>query len=158
VGVHIAHGDDELAAGVADAAKYAGEVLLERFIPGREIQVAVLFDRALGAIEIKPSREFYDYTAKYTAGSTQYLYPAPLPAQQYREAMELGLASHKALGCEGATRTDLRLTPEGAWAVLEVNTLPGMTETSLLPKIAAGEGIDYGELCERLLCSASLKA
>jgi len=158
VGVHIVHVEADMAPAVADAAKYNGQVLVERFVPGREIQVAVLFDRALGAIEVRPAREFYDYAAKYTAGTTQYLYPAPLPPSQYREAMELGLAAHRSLACEGATRTDLRLTPEGKWAVLEVNTLPGMTEASLLPKIAAGEGIDYAELCEQLLCSASLKA
>jgi D-alanine-D-alanine ligase len=119
--------------------------------------VAVLEGKALGAIEIRSSREFYDYTAKYTPGMTQYLYPAPLPPDLYAKVCEVGAAAHRALGCEGASRADLIIT-DTDMIVLEVNTLPGMTETSLLPKIAAGQGIDFPSLCERLLCGASLKA
>ena len=124
---------------------------------GREIQSAVLDDEALGVIEIVPANEFYDYSAKYQAGTTRYLFPAPIPAEQYQQAGELALAAHRAIGCAGATRSDLILDPDGRFWVLEINTLPGMTSASLLPKIAAGKGIDFASLCERLLLGASLK-
>jgi D-alanine-D-alanine ligase len=159
VGVHICKTREQYRAAVEDAAKYAGALLVEQFIKGREVQGAVLDDEALGAIEIVPAREFYDYEAKYTPNSgTRYLFPAPLPPDQYARVNEVCLAAHKALGCTGATRSDVIVTEKGEVFILEVNTLPGMTATSLLPKIAAGRGIDFGELCERLLKGASLKA
>jgi D-alanine-D-alanine ligase len=145
VGVTIVHDASELAPALAEASKHAGEVLIERYVKGREINVAVLEGKALGAIEIRSSREFYDYTAKYTPGMTQYLYPAPLPPDLYATVCEVGAAAHRALGCEGASRADLIIT-DTDMIVLEVNTLPGMTETSLLPKIAAGQGIDFPSL------------
>ncbi len=157
VGVAVVKTPEEFDAAVVEARKHAGDVLVEKYVKGREVNVAVLFGKALGAIEIRPSREFYDYTAKYTPGLTQYLYPAPLPPDVYEMVMQMGARAHKALGCDGATRADLIVT-EGSMIVLEVNTLPGMTETSLLPKIAAGQGIDFPSLCEQLLCSAALKA
>jgi D-alanine-D-alanine ligase len=159
VGVHICKTREQYRAAVDDAAQYAGLLLVEQFIKGREVQGAVLDDEALGAIEIVPAREFYDYEAKYTAGSgTRYLFPAPLPPDQYERVNEICLAAHRALGCSGATRSDVMVTDKGEVFILEVNTLPGMTELSLLPKIAAGKGIDFGQLCERLLLGASLKA
>jgi len=159
VGVHIARTLDQYRAAVADAAKYAGLIMVEQYIKGREVQGAVLDDEPLGAIEIVPAKEFYDYEAKYTPGSgTRYLFPAPLPEDQYRRVNEICLAAHRALGCSGATRSDVIVTGTGEVFLLEVNTLPGMTETSLLPKIAAGRGIDFPSLCERLLLGASLKA
>jgi D-alanine-D-alanine ligase len=158
VGVHIVKTEAELAAAVADASQYAGDVLVEKYIKGKEINVGVLSGEALGAIEIVPSREFYDYTAKYTAGMTQYHFPARLPPDQYANVLEIGAKACRVLGCEGGCRADFIVADDGTPIVLEVNTLPGMTATSLLPKMAAGKGIDFGELCERLLCSASLKA
>ena len=159
VGVHICRTLDQYRAAVEDAAQYAGAIMVEQYIKGREVQGAVLDDEPLGAIEIVPAKEFYDYEAKYTPGSgTRYLFPAPLPEDQYRRVNEVCLAAHKALGCTGATRTDAIVTPQGEVLVLEVNTLPGMTATSLLPKIAAGRGIDFPALCERLLLGASLKS
>ncbi len=158
VGVHIARDEAALAAACDDAARYKGEVVVERYHKGREVQVAVLDEEALGAIEIVPAAEFYDYQAKYkSGGATRYLYPAPLPEPLYRATLDAALSAHRALGCSGATRTDLIVTDEGELNVLEVNTLPGMTETSLLPKIAAGVGIDFPDLCERILAGASLK-
>jgi D-alanine-D-alanine ligase len=157
VGVSVVKTEAEFAPAVEEARRHAGVVLVEKFVKGREVNVAVLFGQPLGAIEIRPSREFYDYTAKYTPGMTQYLYPAPLPPDVYEMVLQMGARAHKALGCDGATRADLIVT-DGSMIVLEVNTLPGMTETSLLPKIAAGQGIDFPTLCERLLCGASLKA
>ncbi|MFZ5471947.1 MAG: D-alanine--D-alanine ligase [Myxococcota bacterium] len=159
VGVHVCKTREAYAAAVEDAAKYAGVLMVEQYVKGREVQGAVLDDEALGAIEIVPANEFYDYDAKYKTGSgTRYLFPAPLPPEQYARVNEVCLAAHRALGCSGATRSDLIVTEKGEVFILEVNTLPGMTATSLLPKIAAGRGIEFAELCERLLLGASLKA
>jgi len=159
VGVHICKTLEQYQAAVKDAAQYAGLLLVEQYVKGREVQGAVLDDEPLGAIEIVPAREFYDYTAKYTANSgTRYVFPAPLPPDQYARVNEVCLAAHRALGCQGATRSDVIVTEQGQVSLLEVNTLPGMTATSLLPKIAAGRGIDFPALCERLLLGACLKA
>lgn len=159
VGVHICKDRAQYQAAIEDASRYAGVLLVEQYIKGREVQGAVLDDEALGAIEIIPAHEFYDYEAKYQSGSgTRYVFPAPLPEEQYRRVNEICLAAHRALSCSGATRSDLIVTEAGEVFLLEVNTLPGMTATSLLPKIAAGRGIGFGELCERLLQGASLKA
>ncbi len=111
VGVHICHTEDAYPAAVEDAAKLAGSILVEQFVKGREVQGAVLDDASLGAIEIVPAHEFYDYEAKYTAGSgTKYLFPAPLPPDQYARVNEVCLAAHRALGCRGATRSDVIVT------------------------------------------------
>ena len=159
VGIHICKTRAEFEAAIADASKYAGKLLVEQYVKGREVQGAVLDDEALGAIEIVPAREFYDYQAKYGADSgTQYLFPAPLPPDLYAKVNATCLAAHRALGCSGASRSDVIITPDGQTLLLEVNTLPGMTGSSLLPKIAAGRGIDFPQLCERLLLSASLKS
>ena len=159
VGVHICKTPEDYERGVDDAAQYAGVLMVEEYIKGREVQGAVLDDEALGAIEIVPAREFYDYEAKYSSGSgTRYLFPAPLPPAQYERVNQVCLAAHRALGCSGATRSDVIAGENGEVHLLELNTLPGMTATSLLPKIAAGRGIDFPALCERLLLGASLKA
>jgi D-alanine-D-alanine ligase len=159
VGVHVCKTPEAYLTAVDDASKYAGTLLVEQFIRGREVQGAVLDDEALGVIEVVVAREFYDHTAKYTSGSgTKYLFPAPLPADQYERVNAVCLAAHRALGCQGASRSDVIVTEGGEVFVLETNTLPGMTETSLLPKIAAGRGIDFPALCERILLGACLKA
>ncbi|NVJ06059.1 D-alanine--D-alanine ligase [Myxococcus sp. AM001] len=159
VGVHICKTRDAYEAAVTDAAKYAGSLLVEQFVKGREVQGGVLDDEALGVIEVRAAREFYDYDAKYKAGTgTQYLFPAPLPPAQYARVNEVCLAAHQALGCSGGSRSDVIVTDGGEVFLLETNTLPGMTATSLLPKIAAGRGIDFPALCERLLLGACLKA
>ncbi|WP_163781975.1 D-alanine--D-alanine ligase [Myxococcus vastator] len=159
VGVHICKTRDTYEAAVTDAAKYAGSLLVEQFVKGREVQGGVLDDEALGVIEVRAAREFYDYDAKYKAGTgTQYLFPAPLPPEQYARVNEVCLAAHQALGCRGGSRSDVIVTDGGEVFLLETNTLPGMTATSLLPKIAAGRGIDFPALCERLLLGACLKA
>lgn len=157
VGVSIAHDEAALMAAIEAASRLRGEVLIEAFVQGREIQAAVLDGEALGAIEIVPANAFYDYAAKYEDHSTRYLFPAPIPPEQYARACRIALDAHLALGCSGATRSDMILTPEGRLFLLELNTLPGMTAASLLPKIAAGQGIDFPSLCERLLLGASLK-
>jgi D-alanine-D-alanine ligase len=159
VGVHICKTREDYTAAVQDASKHAGTLLVEQFIKGREVQGGVLDNEALGVIEVKAAREFYDYEAKYKAGSgTQYLFPAPLPPDLYARVNEVSLGAHKALGCSGGSRSDVIVTESGDVFLLEINTLPGMTASSLLPKIAAGRGIDFPALCERLLQGASLKA
>lgn len=157
VGVAIARDAVALKAAVDAAARLKGDVLIEAFVQGREIQAAVLDGAALGAIEIVPANAFYDYAAKYEDHATRYLFPAPIAPDEYARACQIALDAHLALGCSGATRSDMILTPEGKLCLLELNTLPGMTETSLLPKIAAGQGIGFPALCERLLLGASLK-
>lgn len=158
VGVHIVEDEEQLSAAIKDAFGFGQVIIVEKYIPGREIQVGILDDSPLGAIEIRPKSGFYDYKAKYTDGLAEHLFPAPLPRSQYQEAMELSLAAHRALGCTGGTRVDLRLEEGGSFYILEVNTLPGMTPLSLLPEIARGVGIDFPELCERILLGAALKA
>ena len=135
-----------------DTWPFEGDVVLvESFVPGREITVAVMGERALGALEITSDRGFYDYEAKYAPGGSRHIYPAPLPAADYAEACRLAVEAHRVLGCRGVSRTDLRYddTNPGqpaAWVVLEVNTQPGMTATSLVPELAAHQGISFPEL------------
>jgi D-alanine-D-alanine ligase len=161
VGVTIVSEAEKIPAALEAAFAYDAEILVEEYIAGREIQVGVLNDRALGAIEIVPKKQFYDYEAKYTDGLAEHRFPAPLPADDYARALELGLKAHRVLGCEGGTRVDLlyRRKPEGAerFAILEVNTLPGMTPLSLFPEIARGTGLDFPHLVERILTGAALK-
>jgi D-alanine-D-alanine ligase len=130
--------------------RFGGEIMIERFIPGRELTVAVMGDRALGVCEIVPRGSFYDYTAKYADGGSEHLVPAPVPAWAYEEALDIALRAHRALGCRGVSRADLRYddTPEGDGRLylLEVNSQPGMTPTSLVPDIARHVGIGFDEL------------
>ncbi len=158
IGVHLVRTEAELATACADAAQYKGQIIVEQYIAGREMQVAVLEGSALGAIEIVPANGFYDYAAKYTAGTTQYFYPARLSPEEREQLCRTGEAAYRALVCAGMARVDFIVTPKNEFYLLEVNTLPGMTESSLAPKIAAGNGISYPELCERILDGAGLKA
>jgi D-alanine-D-alanine ligase len=146
----------ELAAALEVAFEYDDTVIVERFVSGVEINVGVLDGRVLGAIEIAPKNGMYDYEAKYTPGMTEYFMPARLPPTRYRGICNLADRAVRALGCTGAVRVDLLVTSGENEYVLEVNTLPGMTETSLLPKIAAAAGYDFGRLCETILESARL--
>jgi D-alanine-D-alanine ligase len=154
VGVTIVRDASGLADAVALAGRCRGPTLVERYIPGREVCVAALDDAVLGDVEVRPAIEFYDYAAKYTRGDTQYLVPAPLPAPARARVHAAALGAWRALGCSGHGRVDLRLSTDDEPFVLEVNTLPGMTATSLLPKIAAHAGLSYADLCERILASA----
>jgi len=154
VGVSIVHDAGEIDAAVALARRHHGAVLVEQFIPGQEIDVGVLDGRVLGHVEIRPAKEFYDYEAKYQRSDTQYLVPAPVPAGVDAELRRAALAAYHALGCRGHARVDFRVNPAGRVHILELNTLPGMTAPSLLPKLAAHAGMSYGELCEAVLASA----
>jgi len=134
--------------------------LVEEYIPGRELTVAVLDDRPLGVTEIKPRQGFYDYAAKYTDGKATHLCPAPLPKEETEEAMRLALAAHRALGCRGLSRADFRYDDtkgaRGVFYLLEVNTQPGMTPLSLSPELAAHAGIDFKSLVGILIEGARL--
>jgi D-alanine-D-alanine ligase len=138
---------------------FGDQVLDEPYIPGKELTCAVMGDRALGVIEIVPTVRFYDYEAKYAPGGSKHLLPAPVPADTYREVQRLALAAHRALGCRGVTRSDFRfddgLGAKGLFC-LEVNTQPGMTETSLVPELAAHEGISFEDLVKWMVEDASL--
>jgi D-alanine-D-alanine ligase len=158
VGVHLVKEPAKLQAACLDAATFKGDVIVERYVKGAEVNVAVLEGKALGAIEIVPANEFYDYAAKYTAGTTRYFYPARIPEAHAARVMEAAEIAHRGLGCAGVTRVDFIVTPDGTPYILEINTLPGMTATSLVPKIAAGIGLPFPDLCERILDGAALKA
>jgi D-alanine-D-alanine ligase len=158
VGVTICHAAGQLGPALERALCFDDEVLVERFIPGKEISVAILEDRALGAVEIAPRDGFYDYANKYTRGATDYFVPPRVSPERYRGILAQALRAHLALGCRGVTRVDMILSESGNEFVLEVNTLPGLTPTSLLPRIADAAGISFGELCEMMLAGASLGA
>ena len=148
----------ELREGVERALEFDDQVLVERFVRSTEVHVGILDDRVLGAIEIRPKHGLYDYRAKYTAGMTEYICPPRMPPTRLRGVMNLAERAARALSCTGASRVDLLVTEGENEYVLEVNTLPGMTPTSLLPKIAAGAGLDYATLCEAILEGARLHA
>lgn len=139
---------------------FGEQVLIEKYIPGKELTCAVMGDRALGVIEIVPTVKFYDYEAKYTPGGSKHLLPAPVLPFVYQEARRLAVAAHRALGCRGITRADFRyddgLEGTAGLVCLEVNTQPGMTETSLVPELAAHEGITFEELVRWMIEDASL--
>jgi D-alanine-D-alanine ligase len=162
VGITIVAEEKRISEAMEIALGFGPEILIEEYIRGREIQVGILDDSPLGAIEIVPRRQFYNYEAKYTEGLADHLLPAPLPPEEYERVLQFGLKAHRLLGCEGATRVDLLYREEeigrpGNFFVLEVNTLPGMTALSLLPEIAKGAGIDFANLVERILLGARLK-
>jgi D-alanine-D-alanine ligase len=147
---------EELGPALDEAFEYDDTAIVERFVSGTEINVGILNGEVLGAIEIAPKNGLYDYEAKYTPGMTEYFMPARLPKARYRGVLNLAERAARALGCTGAVRVDLLVTSGENEYVLEVNTLPGMTQTSLLPKIAAAAGYDFGSLCEAILDSSRL--
>jgi D-alanine-D-alanine ligase len=155
VGVSIVDARDQLEAAVAHAREFHGQVIVEDYIAGTEVFVGILNGRVLGSVEVRPATRFYDYEAKYKRTDTTYLIPPELPAPVVARSHELALAAYHALGCTGHARPDLRISTAGEAFVLEVNTLPGMTKTSLLPKIAASVGVDYPTLCEQILETAT---
>ena len=157
VGVTIVKNEAGLGAALEVAFRYDDEALVEQFIKGREIQVGILDNHAIGAIEIVPKNEFYDFEAKYTDGMAEHILPAPLPEDLYKKVLAEGEKAHGALGCSDYSRVDFLVTEQGKCFLLEVNTLPGMTSLSLLPEIAGGAGIGFEELVERIAASASLK-
>jgi D-alanine-D-alanine ligase len=154
VGVQIVRENNLLVSAVEQTFTYGEKVIVEEFIAGKEIQIGIVNNRVLGGVEVRPSLEFYSYEAKYTPGLTDYILPPQIEESAYEKSKNVSLAAHNALGCRGATRVDLRLHESGEPYVLEVNTIPGMTETSLLPKIAGLSGLDFGGLIEEILKDA----
>ncbi len=156
VGAGRANDASELLQRCEEAAPFDSSILVERFVEGREIAVGVLEGKALGAIEIAPSGSFYDYKSKYQSGQSEYHYPARLSPTRYKGVLNLAERAVQCLGATGATRVDMLVTEGENEYVLEVNTLPGMTPTSLLPKIAKGNGYSFADLCDAILQRATL--
>lgn len=151
VGVELPDTREELTAALHRILRYGNHVVVEQKIRGREMTVAVLGERYLPAVEIRPNGDYFNYETKYQSGGATELCPAPIEQEQWREMGEMALKLHRALGLSVYSRTDFLLDEQGnAWC-LEVNTLPGMTPTSLVPKEAAAVGMDYGTLCEEIV-------
>ena len=150
VGLTLVKERAQLGPAIAEAERYDDEVMVERFVPGRELSVPVLGGEALPVGEIFPKHEIYDYECKYTAGMAREEFPAKLTPDQTREVQSQAVRAFEALKLRGCARIDFRLTPEGEFYCLEANTLPGMTELSLVPQGAAVAGLEFGALCERI--------
>jgi D-alanine-D-alanine ligase len=151
VGLSIVREIGKLWEAIDEAAKYDDEVMVEQFIPGRELTVGILGDEALPVGEIIPVHEIYDYECKYTAGMAREIFPADLTAEETRTIQDLARRAFRALKLRGYARIDFRMSPEGVFYCLEANTLPGMTALSLIPQAAAAAGISFPELCERIV-------
>jgi len=151
IGVNIIRGMEALRPALEKAFSYSERVIIERFIEGKEVHIGILGDRVLGGVEVRPSLEFYNYEAKYTSGLTDYILPPELDADVYERAKEVAFNAHRVIGCSGASRVDLRIDSGGIPYVLEVNTIPGMTTTSLLPKIANSAGMSFNDLIEEMI-------
>ncbi len=151
IGVNIVKDEDTLGDALNDAFSYGRKIIIEQYIAGKEIQIGILGQKALGGVEVRPSLEFYNYEAKYTPGLTQYILPPEVDEATYRTLKTIAVKAHNALGCRGASRVDLILDEAHDPYVLEVNTIPGMTETSLLPKIARLSGMEFPDLLEAIL-------
>ncbi|MBK1854003.1 D-alanine--D-alanine ligase [Verrucomicrobiaceae bacterium 5K15] len=154
VGVHIVQTEDEAMAAMEDAAKYGDEVLVEQFVQGKELTVGVLDDEVLPIVHIAPRSGFYDMNNKYPwlndDGGTDYYCPADLDEATTKKVQDAALAAHRALGCEIYSRVDVLLDDDGNPFVLEANTIPGMTASSLLPKAAKVAGYEFGPLCQKI--------
>jgi D-alanine-D-alanine ligase len=163
VGVHIIKNEREIDAALADAGKYDRELLVEKFVPGRELTIGILGDLALPILEIIPKGGFYDFTNKYpflnpgAGGGAEHVCPARIPEDLTRAIQNLALHAHGSLGLQVYSRVDIMLPEDGEPSVLEVNTIPGMTEASLLPEAAAAAGIGYAELCARIIELSQLR-
>lgn len=157
VGVYVVKAAGELEAALQDAAQYDQRLLIEEFVRGLELTVGVLGDRALPIVQIQPKEGFYDFKNKYpflegnAGGSAEHLCPAPLDSALTERIQELALAAHRALDLEVYSRVDFLLNEDGRPFVIEINTIPGMTETSLLPEAAAAAGLSYTALCARIV-------
>jgi len=156
LGLHRVFAAADWAPALADARRYDAAVLVEQFIAGRELTVGFVGADALPVVEIRAPDGLYDYRAKYTAGLTEYLVPAPLPAPLAAACQALAARVFAALDGRDLGRVDLRLTPAGELFVLELNTIPGFTETSLLPKAARAAGMEFPELCDRIMRRAAV--
>ena len=157
VGLSVVKRPEDLDAALELAGRYEGEIMIEQFIPGRELTCGVLGDEALMPGEIFPKGEVFDYESKYQSGGAKEVFPADLTPGQTEEVRRLSLLVHRALKLTGYSRSDFRMDESGRFWCLEVNTLPGMTATSLLPQSASAMGVGFGELCERI-CRLAIEA
>ncbi|MDQ2919760.1 MAG: D-alanine--D-alanine ligase [Verrucomicrobiota bacterium] len=156
IGLSLVRRGDEFAAALESAGRYDDEILIERFVAGREFTVGVLGERSLAVGEIIPATaEIFDYASKYQPGGAREVFPADLSEEATQYAQKLALAAHRTLKLRDYSRVDFRMDADGNFWVLEVNTLPGMTATSLLPQSAGAGGISFAELCERICRSAA---
>ncbi len=162
VGVEIMREGDNRRAAVASGWRFGSTAMVEEFIPGRELTVGVMDDRALAVTDIIATQRFYDYEAKYAEGGSRHVVPAQIHPEATARALEIALAAHRALGCSGASRADFRYDDTngepGRLVLLEVNTQPGLTPTSLLPEQAAYLGIDFPALCRWMVEHAKCRA
>ncbi len=156
VGLTLVKDAADLRPAVGLATEYSSNVLVEEYVSGRELTVAVLDSESLPVVEVAPRSGLYDYESKYTKGRTEYTCPAEIPADLAIALGESALNAFRSLGCHGYARVDYRLSPEGRFYCLEVNTVPGMTEVSLVPMAARAAGMDFGELCERIVGTARI--
>lgn len=150
VGVHIVKTPDDAKAALDDCLRFGEQVLIEDFFVGRELTVGILGDIALPVVEIVPHEGFYDYEHKYTKGASDYYVPAPIGDEATQAVQKAALDAHHALGLEVYSRVDILLGADGSLNVMEINTIPGMTETSLLPKAASVIGLSFPALCDRI--------
>jgi D-alanine-D-alanine ligase len=155
IGLSIIHAWQELPKAVELASGFDSRILFERYIPGRELAIGILGDQALPIVEIEPTKGVYDYECKYTKGMSRYSCPARIEEAVTREVLDVALRAFRTLGCADFGRVDVRLAPDDRPYVLEVNTIPGMTATSLLPMAAGAVGTSYEELVERM-CELAL--
>jgi D-alanine-D-alanine ligase len=158
IGLSIVDKANQLDRAVTLAFSFDTRVIIQEYIAGREITVGILDNQVLPVIEIIPKNRFFDYEAKYQTGMTDYIVPAKLDEATARKAQEAALSAHKALGCFGCSRVDIILDKDNAPFILEINTIPGLTQTSLLPKAARVAGIDFAQLCLKLIELAYEKA
>jgi D-alanine-D-alanine ligase len=156
IGVHIVRKRKDLEGAMREAMAHGAEILVEQYIEGRELTVSIFDGEVLPMIEIRPKEGFYDFTAKYTKGMTEFIVPARLKKTLERRVRASALGAYRALGCAGAARVDVMVDGKDVPYVLEVNTIPGMTEHSLFPRSAACAGMDYPAVVERMLKGAGL--
>jgi D-alanine-D-alanine ligase len=152
IGVSMVKEEKDLSSALEKAFTLGQRVMIEKFIPGKEIHIGILGQKVLGGVEVRPSLEFYNYEAKYTSGLTDYIIPPEIDDTTYESAKDIALKAHMALGCSGASRVDLSIDESSNIPnILEVNTLPGMTTTRLLPKIAKSAGLSFNNLIEEII-------
>lgn len=151
VGLSICRKRDDVKNAMSLAKEYSEKILVEEFIPGRELTVGIIGDTALPVLEIKPKHEIYDYECKYTSGMSEYIVPADIPNEISQQLQQVSLKAFKALECEGYARIDFRLSPDNKFYLLEINTLPGMTSLSLVPKMAKAVGMSFEELIDKII-------
>ncbi len=158
VGLSVVKRSEDLSGAFEEALKCGQDIIVESYIPGKEVTVGVLGKEALPVVEIKASKGVYDYESKYKAVDTEYIVPAQLDVNVYRNCQTAALTAHKSLGCKGFSRTDIRISGNGVPYLLEVNTIPGLTERSLLPMAAKCSGLDFFQLCVKMIeTSVSIK-